>query len=68
MKHFIEIRSLNLKPGRREDFRRLYVEEALPLLKLAFRCGGTRLVPARKHGPGVAKNRLGRGWDPLGAN
>ena len=33
MCHFIEIRSLNLKPGKREEFHRLYVEEALPLLK-----------------------------------
>lgn len=33
MKHFIEIRSLNLKPGIREEFHRLYIEEALPLLK-----------------------------------
>jgi len=31
--HFIEIRSLNLKPGLREEFHRLYIEEALPLLK-----------------------------------
>jgi NIPSNAP protein len=33
MNHFIEIRSLNLKPGAREEFHRLYIEEALPLLK-----------------------------------
>ena len=33
MNHFIEIRSLNLKPGTREEFHRLYIEEALPLLK-----------------------------------
>ena len=33
MNHFIEIRSLNLKPGTREEFQRLYIEEALPLLK-----------------------------------
>ena len=33
MNHLIEIRSLNLKPGRREEFQRLYLEEALPLLK-----------------------------------
>jgi hypothetical protein len=32
-KHIIEIRSLNLKPGSREEFHRLYVEKALPLLK-----------------------------------
>jgi hypothetical protein len=29
----IEIRSINLKPGKREDFHRLYIEEALPLLE-----------------------------------
>jgi len=29
----IEIRSINLKPGRRAEFHRLYLEEALPLLK-----------------------------------
>jgi hypothetical protein len=33
MNYFIEIRSLNLKPGTREEFHRLYIEEALPLLK-----------------------------------
>ena len=33
MNHLIEIRSLNLKPGTREEFHRLYIEEALPLLK-----------------------------------
>jgi hypothetical protein len=33
MNHFIEIRSLNLRPGTREEFHRLYIEEALPLLK-----------------------------------
>jgi len=33
MNHFIEIRSLNLKPGTREEFHRLYIEQALPLLK-----------------------------------
>jgi hypothetical protein len=33
MNHFIEIRSINLKPGTREEFHRLYIEEALPLLK-----------------------------------
>jgi len=31
--HFIEIRILNLKPGTREEFYRLYIEQALPLLK-----------------------------------
>jgi hypothetical protein len=33
MSSIIEIRSLTLKPGSREDFHRLYVEKALPLLK-----------------------------------
>jgi hypothetical protein len=33
MNHIIEIRSLNLKPGKREEFHRLYLEEAHPLLK-----------------------------------
>ena len=33
MDQIIEIRSLTLKPGRREEFHRLYIEEALPLLK-----------------------------------
>ena len=33
MNNLIEIRSLNLKPGRREGFHRLYIEKALPLLK-----------------------------------
>lgn len=33
MNHFIEIRSLNLKHGTREEFHRLYIEEALPRLK-----------------------------------
>jgi hypothetical protein len=33
MNHLIEIRSINLKPGMREEFHRLYSEEALPLLK-----------------------------------
>jgi hypothetical protein len=33
MDHIIEIRSLTIKPGRREEFHRLYVEKALPLLK-----------------------------------
>ena len=31
--HFIEIRSINLKPGRREEFHQLYIEVPLPLLK-----------------------------------
>ena len=33
MNYFIEIRSLNLKPGTREQFHRLYIDEALPRLK-----------------------------------
>ncbi len=33
MNHFIEIRSINLKPGTRDEFHRLYIEEALPLFK-----------------------------------
>ncbi len=33
MNHFIEIRSLNLKPSTREEFQRLYIEEALPRLQ-----------------------------------
>jgi hypothetical protein len=33
MNHLIEIRTLNLKPGTREEFHRLYIEKALPLLK-----------------------------------
>ena len=33
MMHFIEICTLNLKPGTRDEFHRLYIEEALPLLK-----------------------------------
>lgn len=33
MHHFIEIRTLTLKPQTREEFQRIYVEEALPLLQ-----------------------------------
>ncbi|MDQ3004256.1 MAG: NIPSNAP family protein [Chloroflexota bacterium] len=33
MNHFIEIRALTLKPHSRDEFHRLYIEEALPLLK-----------------------------------
>jgi hypothetical protein len=33
MDHIIEIRSLTIKPGSREEFHQLYVEKALPLLK-----------------------------------
>ena len=31
--HLIEIRSYNLKPGSRDEFHRLFIEEAFPLLK-----------------------------------
>ena len=31
--HFIEIRTLNIKPDKRDEFHRLYIEKALPLLK-----------------------------------
>ena len=33
MNHFIEIRSYNLKPGMRDEFHRLFLEEAYPLLQ-----------------------------------
>jgi hypothetical protein len=33
MNHFLEIRSYNLKPGSRDEFHRLFMEEAMPLLK-----------------------------------
>ncbi len=33
MKKFVEIRSLNIKPGSRDEFHRRYLEKALPLLK-----------------------------------
>ena len=33
MNHFIEIRSLNIKPGTCEEFHHLYIEDALPLHK-----------------------------------
>jgi hypothetical protein len=33
VKHLIEIRTLTLKPGTRDEFHRLYIEQALPLLK-----------------------------------
>jgi len=33
MHHFVEFRSLNLKPNTRNEFHRLYIEEALPLLQ-----------------------------------
>jgi len=32
--HIIEIRSIILKPGKGAEFQRLYIAEALPLLKL----------------------------------
>jgi len=31
MKHFFEFRSLNLKPGRREEFHNLFTERSIPL-------------------------------------
>jgi hypothetical protein len=31
--HFLEIRSYTLKPGSRDEFHRLFLEEAMPLLK-----------------------------------
>ena len=33
MSHFLEIRSYNLKPGTREEFHRLFLEEAFPMLQ-----------------------------------
>jgi hypothetical protein len=33
MGHFVEIRSYNLKPGTREEFHRLFLEEAFPMLQ-----------------------------------
>lgn len=33
MKHFLEIRSYSLKPGTRDEFQRLFLEEALPMLQ-----------------------------------
>ncbi|MCI0609549.1 MAG: NIPSNAP family protein [Anaerolineae bacterium] len=33
MNHFVEIRSYNLKPGTRDEFHRLFIEEAFPLLQ-----------------------------------
>lgn len=33
MSNFVEIRSYNLKPGTRAEFHRLFLEEALPMLK-----------------------------------
>ncbi|HKG53234.1 MAG TPA: NIPSNAP family protein [Anaerolineales bacterium] len=33
MNHFLEIRSYTLKPGTRQEFHRLFTEDAFPLLK-----------------------------------
>lgn len=33
MNDLIEIRSINLKPGTRQQFHQLYIQQALPLLK-----------------------------------
>jgi len=33
MNYFVEIRSYNLKPGTRDEFHRLFNQEAFPLLK-----------------------------------
>ena len=33
MNHFIEIRSYNLKNGTHDEFHRLFIEEAFPMLK-----------------------------------
>ncbi len=33
MRRFIEIRSYNLKPGTRDEFHRLFLEAAMPLLQ-----------------------------------
>jgi hypothetical protein len=33
MSRFVEIRSYNLKPGSRDEFHRLMVEESLPMLE-----------------------------------
>jgi NIPSNAP protein len=33
MSHFLEIRSYNLKPGTREEFHRLFLHEAFPMLQ-----------------------------------
>jgi NIPSNAP len=33
MNSFVEIRSYNLKPGTRDEFHRLFIEEAFPLLQ-----------------------------------
>ena len=33
MNHFVEIRSYSLKPGMRDQFHRLFLEQAYPMLK-----------------------------------
>jgi len=33
MNHFVEIRSIEIKPGQREEFHRLYIEKSVPLLQ-----------------------------------
>ena len=33
MNHFVEVRSYNLKPGTRDEFHRLFLEEAFPMLQ-----------------------------------
>lgn len=33
MKHYVEFRSLSIKPGARDEFHRLFAEQSLPLLK-----------------------------------
>ena len=33
MNHFVEVRSYNLKPGTRDEFHRLFREEAFPMLQ-----------------------------------
>jgi len=46
MNHFIEIRSINLKAGVREEFHRLYMEQSLPLLQ-------RRNFDVAAHGPSL---------------
>lgn len=33
MRHFLEIRSYNLRPGTRQEFHRLFLEQAFPMLQ-----------------------------------
>ena len=33
MNHFVEIRSYTLKPGTRDEFHRLFIEDAFPMLQ-----------------------------------